>query len=755
MCCLEDDRRGELKVVDGLSFLAACTVGSSGGGGDGLPARLARHFAALAVAPPTTRHLFALVEPLLFGAFPKELLSVAVGDASARLPALTVALWQWLRQACPPSPARPAYAFGLGDLLKAVQGLLLAPVGLFERSLASLAHLWRHECERAWADRLAPADRASFNLVLNDCTSALMAPDPSRQPQKQKEPEPPPVDPKDKKGKRKSMVGAEKKGAPAGGKGAKGKGGKGKKDAEEEPPKEEAPPPEDPALAVLIEPRLFVNFALAPTARPDRRQSMPSRGDGESRGSVRSGFDELSGAGGASVADASVVVGGEGGRQASGFAAPASGGDEFALDIGGETRPPYSDGGSVADVRRAVEQAAAQLQQVCPASDPLAPPECGLVLFNDVVKLVAAMARVLGMPRGSVLLLGLPGAGRRTAVRLAAYLAGQQVAEVPPVPASAGPSSAPAASPLGYTSAEPWPPGATAEEPALWGASPSAKLSAFLAHLKAVWVRCGPGREELTLLVGPGDVADDGVADALNSFLGTGEVDGLMGHAELAHHAAQLRGLAIKEQGAAFVDTPWQLHQFLVGRVRRRLHVAVCLDAPCPALGPTLRRFPALARACAAFELKPWPSEGWAAVAEAALRPVPVSGDRRAKSLLAAYLAEQHLAAREAALRQDRERRRALGEAAGQDAVAVSAAAHFGPESFMGCLATFGKLYQAKRSRLESRALAIRDGLAKVRRDTGLIYIPILLLFHRHLSHSFRNPSAQFFFVNRSNPLLT
>ncbi|KAG2951559.1 Dynein gamma chain, flagellar outer arm [Phytophthora cactorum] len=181
LCFLDKDKRGDIKVIEGLRFLAA--MGLPRGGKNDAPARLKRHFFILNLispSPEVAEAIFAQLTRWKFipednatssGGIPKKSLT----DLISRLCAASVQLWLWLRRAMPPTPQKFHYVFSLRELSRSFQGLLRAPLETATASEKTLIRLWQHESERVFGDRLVSLeDKQRFRDELNVVAEGLV-----------------------------------------------------------------------------------------------------------------------------------------------------------------------------------------------------------------------------------------------------------------------------------------------------------------------------------------------------------------------------------------------------------------------------------------------------------------------------------------------------------------------------------------------------------------------------------------------------
>ena len=128
-----------------------------------------------------------------------------------------------------------------------------------------------------------------------------------------------------------------------------------------------------------------------------------------------------------------------------------------------------------------------------------------LVLFWDAIEHLSRLCRLLHMPGGAAMLVGVSGCGKRTLTRFAAFLAGQACVGLDP--------------------------------------HCSHSLADYREDLKAFCVRAGGEGERLALLLTDAQLENEDVLEDVSALLNVGEVPGLFPPDELEALVTQLRPL--------------------------------------------------------------------------------------------------------------------------------------------------------------------------------------------------------------------
>ena len=171
------DKPGEWKMVLDLLFLGAML--SPGGGKNDIPNRAKRHFHMLTVTLPSRASIHQIFGSMVRAQFvPRAEQRVdAVWAAADHLVELTIGLWEAVKAKMLPTPAKFHYIFNLRDLSRVFQGVFMCPAhGVLSTDVA-LYGLWKHECERVFADRLVDhTDKAWFAAAVHRQLEERLAP---------------------------------------------------------------------------------------------------------------------------------------------------------------------------------------------------------------------------------------------------------------------------------------------------------------------------------------------------------------------------------------------------------------------------------------------------------------------------------------------------------------------------------------------------------------------------------------------------
>ncbi|CAM9820421.1 unnamed protein product [Heterosigma akashiwo] len=162
-CFLDKDKRGDFKTCEDLIYVAA--MGHPGGGKNDIPNRLKSKFFIFNLVLPSITSINDIYGQMLAGRFTSKDFGGPVLDVVGKLTKTTIELWRTMKAKMLPTPAKFHYVFNMRELSRVFQGILLTPkdtikgggvaaaaMGLANQEI--LVGLWRHECERVFADKL-------------------------------------------------------------------------------------------------------------------------------------------------------------------------------------------------------------------------------------------------------------------------------------------------------------------------------------------------------------------------------------------------------------------------------------------------------------------------------------------------------------------------------------------------------------------------------------------------------------------------
>lgn len=199
-----------------------------------------------------------------------------------------------------------------------------------------------------------------------------------------------------------------------------------------------------------------------------------------------------------------------------------------------------------------------------------------LVLFMFAVEHATRIARMLSLPGGNALLVGLGGSGRQSDCRLASHIAGCGVRQIE--------------------------------------LSKSYTMVEWHDDCKSILMQAGADDKPTTFLFTDSQIKYEGFVEDLNNMLNTGEVPNLFAVDEQAQMAEKLRKkyeAATGKKDASLAE----YYAFFLERVKTNLHICLVFSPVGDAFRERIRMFPALVNCCTIDWFKPWPPDALETVA--------------------------------------------------------------------------------------------------------------------------------------------
>ncbi|KAJ1345302.1 hypothetical protein BSLG_000815 [Batrachochytrium salamandrivorans] len=283
-----------------------------------------------------------------------------------------------------------------------------------------------------------------------------------------------------------------------------------------------------------------------------------------------------------------------------------------------------------------------------------------LVLFEDAMKHIARISRIIRMPRGNALLVGVGGSGKQSLTKLAAFIAKSQVFQI--------------------------------------AVTKNYSVANLMEDLKLMYKVAGAQGKSMTFIFTDNEVKEEGFLGFINNILTSGEITNLFAKDEVISISSDLRG-SLKKQRPNVLDTIENLWQFFIDRVKANLHVVLCFSPVGDKFRNRSLKFPGLVSGCTMDWFSRWPNEALRAVADKFVSEMDIVCTDQTKKDVVHHMAFVHDLVTDACNNYFMQFRRRT---------------HVTPKSYLSFLASYKAYYKSKRSEVGGLSDRMNMGLSKL-----------------------------------------
>jgi dynein heavy chain len=314
----------------------------------------------------------------------------------------------------------------------------------------------------------------------------------------------------------------------------------------------------------------------------------------------------------------------------------------------------YEPGGNLEEVRVIVQDFLAKYNQDFPSK------KMELVLFNDALEHLLRINRLMEMPRGSGLLVGVGGSGKQSLTRLSSYISRCMQFQIT--------------------------------------LTKQYNKAAFLEDMKVLYLSAGKTHKPTTFLFTESEIKDEVFLEFINSMLLTGDIPGLFAKDEIMGITSDIRNKFVIER-KDLEETQDNLKQYFIDKVRDNLHLMICMSPMNAKFASRARKFPGLVSCPTIDWFLPWPADALVALSKAFIQNFFIECTPEVKEGVMTHMGMVHSMVTDVCEEYFKKMRRKVFQT---------------PKSYLSFIQNYTTMYSAKLSELKIKEGRVNLGLSKL-----------------------------------------
>ncbi|KAJ3284862.1 Dynein heavy chain 7, axonemal, partial [Borealophlyctis nickersoniae] len=258
----------------------------------------------------------------------------------------------------------------------------------------------------------------------------------------------------------------------------------------------------------------------------------------------------------------------------------------FGDFLGKRTATKDPDYLELTDFDKITEAVAAQLTEY----NQVKKAKLNLVLFRFAIEHISRICRILKLPGGNALLVGVGGSGRQSLSRLSAFIMQYEIYQIE--------------------------------------ISKSYSRVEWRDDLKKMLTLAGADNRKTVFLFPDTQIKEESFIEDVSNLLNSGDVPNLFAADERQNIIERVVSDA-QDQGKAGDGSPATIYNYFVERVKKNLHIILCMSPIGEAFRARLRQFSSIVNCCTIDWFQAWPDDALQAVARQFLSEVELSDSVR------------------------------------------------------------------------------------------------------------------------------